>query len=221
MQRHLANTYAKGRERIINGRSEERWYGNDTSLASALDAERVQRRRRLNVIDQQRWYLSSSRQQVIHEAGVDDLSLFIIYQSFKECSPNTLRHSPMHLSLNHHGIDDTPAVMHGSIFHKSDIARNGINLDYCAVNATGKTSVRRAIEAARLQAGAASFIRQRWTRPRPGQLHRHQFARILSVGIAEGIGGDSHLPQRQCAVRRISHEDFTIGQLNIFWSGLK
>src|SRR5947209_17120348 len=124
------------------------------------------------MIDEQRRHLSGRREQVIHEAGVDDLSLFIVNQALEKGSADALGHASMDLSLDHDWIDDAPAVMHGGVLHEGNITGGGVNLDNRAMNATGETAMRRAVEGARLQAGTATFLRQRRTRTRPGQLHR-------------------------------------------------
>src|SRR5438067_12180921 len=100
------------------------------------------------MIDRDRRYLSCSREQVVHETGVDELSLFIIHQPLKKGAANALRHPTMHLALNDCGVDDPSAVVHCRIFDKCYIPCSGIDFDNCAVNAAREAAMRRTEKAA-------------------------------------------------------------------------
>src|SRR6266568_2581749 len=136
------------------------------------------------MIDRYRRYLSCSREQIVHETGVDELSLFIIYQPLIKGAANALRYTAMHLALNNSRVDDPPAVVHCRIFDKCYIPCSGIDFDNCAVNATREAAMRRTVKAACLQSWAASLFRQGWPRTRSRQFHRHQLTRVLAIGIA-------------------------------------
>ena len=77
MQGHLTDTQAKGRKSVINSRGEERWHRNNPSLTSSLYTQWIQRRWRLDMVNSDGWNLGCRRDQVIHEAGINKLSLFI------------------------------------------------------------------------------------------------------------------------------------------------
>src|SRR6266487_531109 len=117
------------------------------------------------MIHHNRWNLGRRRNQIIHEAGVRKLSLFVVYEAFKKSSTYTLRYTSMHLPLDNYGIYDTPTIMHSRIFDELDHARFRVNLDDCPMHATGKTSMRGTIKFACLQTRCASLWRQSrsWT----------------------------------------------------------
>src|SRR5271157_292535 len=108
------------------------------------------------MVHRNRWNLGCCRNQIIHEASIGKLSIFIVYEPFKKSSTYALRHTTMYLPLDNHGINHTSTVMHSRIFDERDHARFWVNLDDGPVNATGKTSVWGTIKLACLQTRCAS-----------------------------------------------------------------
>src|SRR5215469_15299815 len=135
-----------------------------------------------------RWNFRRCREQIIHEAGVNELRLFVIHQSFKKCSSETVRHATVHLPLDNRCINHTPTIMHSRILEERDHACFWIDLDDSSMNTAGKTSMWRAIKLGGLQTRCATLWRQGWPRTRASQLHQHQFTGIFTIGIAQRVG---------------------------------
>src|SRR5579884_2606975 len=187
MQRHFEYANAERSECIIQCRSKQGWNRYNAGFTRAFDTQWIQWRGRFDMIHNQRRYLCCGRDQVVHEACIGKLSLFIIHQPFKKSSADALCHASMHLPFDHYRIDYTPAIMHSDIFQEFHITCGWINLDNGTVNTTGKATVWRAIEAGGLKARAATFCRKRWARARPRQFHRHQLTSVFPITVAQGI----------------------------------
>src|SRR5579875_3597180 len=93
------------------------------------------------MIDGDSRYLSRCGEQVVHKAGVDDLALFVVDQALEEGSAYALRYTTMHLALDHHVIDNAPAVMHCCVLDERDHACLRVNLDNCPMHAAGKAGM--------------------------------------------------------------------------------
>src|SRR5579884_3035628 len=139
------------------------------------------------MLHKQRRYLCCCWEQIIHEAGICKLSLFIIHQTFKKSSADALCHAAMHLSFNHHRIDYAPAIMHSDIFQEFHIACSWINLDNGTMNAAGKAAVWWAVEAGSFKTWATAFCRNRRARARPRQFQRHQLTAVFPIAVAQWI----------------------------------
>src|SRR5579885_957290 len=147
--------------------------------------------------DDDRGNLRRRRQEIVHEAGVDDLTLFVVDQSLVECASNTLRDAAMHLPLNHHRIDNAPTVMYRRVLEERDHAGLRVNLDNGPMHAAGEAGMWRAVKLGGLKSWPTSFLGQSRARTRTSQLHRHQFAGIFAIGVAQRVGGDRHLTERE------------------------
>src|SRR6266516_1497816 len=132
--------------------------------------------------------LRCCREQIIHEAGVNELRLFVIHQSFKKGSSDTLCYATMHLPLNNRGINHTPTIMYCRILAERNHTCFWIDLDDCSMNAAGKTSMWGTIKLGGLQTRCATLWRQGRPRTWACQFHQHQFTRILTIGIAHWVG---------------------------------
>src|ERR1700726_1523520 len=87
------------------------------------------------------WNLCRRWQEIIHEAGIDKLSLFIINKPLKKGSANTLCHAAVYLPLDNNRIDYLATIMHRHIFYKRYHASFWIDFDDGPMNTTGKTCV--------------------------------------------------------------------------------
>src|SRR5581483_430329 len=116
VQRHFADAQTEWRKCIVDGGSEEGWHRNNASLACSFDAQWIERRRRLYVVNCDGRDLRCGRNKIIHKGGAQGLALLIINQPFKEGAADALSDASAYLSLNHHRIDQPPAVMDGCVF---------------------------------------------------------------------------------------------------------
>src|SRR2546421_2466677 len=115
--------------------------------------------------DSYSWHFCRCWQQVVHKAGIDDLSIFIIDYPLKEGTAYALSHTAMHLSLDNHGIDHSPTIVDCHVFYERDHSCDGIDFDNGSVHATGKARVRGAVKLGCLQTWSAAFRWQGGTWP--------------------------------------------------------
>src|SRR5579885_281517 len=147
-------------KRVIDGRSEEGWHRNNTSLACSLDAQRVKRRRCLHMVNRDSRDLGCGWNKIVHKGCAQRLTFLVVDEPFEKRATDALSHATANLSLDHHRIDQPPTVMHGSIFDERNLSCARINFDDRSVDATGKAGVRRTVKAVSLQSRAAAFLRK-------------------------------------------------------------
>src|SRR5712692_5121277 len=135
---------------VVNGRGKESSYRNNTGLSRSFHAKRAKRRGSLDVLYLDSWYLRRRWQQVIHKAGIDQLSIFIVHQPLIESSTDALRHPSMHLPFHDHRINYSATIVNRGVLQERDHACGRINLDNGSMHSTGKTCVERAVELGRL-----------------------------------------------------------------------
>src|SRR5258708_21594782 len=92
------------------------------------------------------WNLCRRWQEIIHETGIDKLSLFIINKPLKKGSADALCHASMHLPFDDDRINHLAAVMHRRIFYERYHASFWIDFDDGSMNAAGKTGMRWAVK---------------------------------------------------------------------------
>src|SRR5262249_14153039 len=95
----------------LDRRGDDRGDREHAGFADALGAERVQVRRRLEMIDLDRRDLVASRQRVVHEAGRERLPGRVVANLLEQRAAQAERHRAVDLALDDCGIDETSAVV--------------------------------------------------------------------------------------------------------------
>src|SRR5882762_3688126 len=84
-------------ERILDRLREQRTDRYGARLAGALDAERIEWRRRHGVAELHAGHVERGRQQIVGERGVEQLSVVIEFELLVECIADSLRDTAMDL----------------------------------------------------------------------------------------------------------------------------
>src|ERR1700730_14531985 len=87
-----------------------------TALADALDAEWVERGRRMLVDEMHARDLARSRHDVVRQRAGEELTFGIIIESLHQCAADALRGAADDLPLDQHRIDDDAAIVRDDIF---------------------------------------------------------------------------------------------------------
>src|SRR2546425_1147315 len=111
----LVHVFAKS---VIPGSDQVR-----ARLPRPLHPERVQRRRRFDVIDLDRRDLGRVRDQELHEGRVPELAVLVVGEPFVERATDTLRDAALDLALQHQRVDDASAVVHDDVLENLETER--------------------------------------------------------------------------------------------------
>src|SRR5207248_2819852 len=99
-------------ERVLKRTDYRRSRADAAGLADALEAERVQRRKRLDVVDLDSRDLGRIRHQEVHETAVQELALLVVVHPLVEGAADALGDAAVNLPLDDRGIDHPSAVVH-------------------------------------------------------------------------------------------------------------
>ena len=149
-------------DRIGDGRRR----GHGATFAEPLDAERVQRRRRMQVRDGNGRYLSRRGHAIVHQRLRDEVRLFVIAQLLVQRTANALRHATDDLTVHNERIDEWPRIADYGVLEHAHGERVAIDLHHREVDTTGKRRLGRQEVVRRLQSRLHTYRQS--GRPRSG-----------------------------------------------------
>src|SRR6266478_3630251 len=149
---------AEARQGIHHGIDDGRRGSDRPRLSSALDAERVDRRRRLRAPGLVHRQHVGPGQRVVHQAAGHQLSrLFVVDGPFPEGLRNALGDASVDHPVHDHGVDDVADVVHGDVAKDLHVAGVAIDLHDAGVSPERETEVRRIVKARLLEPGLETF----------------------------------------------------------------
>src|SRR5580704_8227793 len=103
--------------------------GNGAALADPLDAERVERRRRVLVNDPHCRNVAGGRERVIHQRAGEQLPVRIIGDPFEQDAAEPLGGASHDLALDQHRVDDNAAIMRDGVILDAHAPGLGVDID--------------------------------------------------------------------------------------------
>ena len=138
----------------------------------ALDAERVERRRRLLVGNLDRRHLGRDGQQIFAVIVVQRLSALVVHQPFEQCIADPVDHAAHDLPVHHHRVDHLSAIVRDRVAQHPHLAGADIDLDLCNVGTgCGRHAVRGPV-------GSRLKPRRESLRQRPARHRRELFGEL-------------------------------------------
>src|SRR5260370_1037290 len=147
---------------------ESRAAGDHAGLARALDAERVQRRRSLDVVDLDGWDLGRIRHEELHEGRVAELTFVVVSEALVESATNALSDAALDLAFHHQWVDQSTAVVDDHVLEDLEPVGLGVYPHIRRVAARRPRPPDRAEVPTRLQTSLLARA-QRRSPPRPGR----------------------------------------------------
>ena len=120
---------AERRKRVLDRRDDRRRHRHHAGFADALDAERVERRRRFVVEDLDARHARRRHQQIFGERRGDRLAVVVEAHPFEERVADAVHDAADDLALDHHRIDRAAAIMREDEALDRDPAGLDIDLD--------------------------------------------------------------------------------------------
>ncbi len=215
-QRHLREAHAERRQRILDGGDDRRRRRNGAAFARALDAERIERVRRLHVLDPAARHVRSGGQEIILEARRQRLRARVVFHELEQCIADAVRDPALHLAVHDQRVDHVAAVVRHHVVDERDAAGEGIDLHLDHVGAVAIRRLRRREIGRVLEAGRLSRReRESWHALRGArqlaERHRRPVAAagggaaVLDVDVAfshaQHAGGERDGLRAHCAAR--------------------
>src|SRR3990170_5038866 len=152
-QRHARDADAAVPERVLDGVADGRGGGDDAALAHALDAQLVDRRGEVEVVDLERRHHARARHRVVHEGAGQELAGVVIDQLLAQCRADALSQPAVDLPLHDHRVDGPAAVVRRDVLEEAERARLDVHLERDGVDAEGPGDGAWVVEGAGVEPG--------------------------------------------------------------------
>ena len=129
-ERGAGHAHPEGRERILHRVGDGGGRRDRPALPDTLQAERIPRRRVLEVHGLDRRQLHRGRHQVIHEGSGQELCLLVVDHLLQEPAADALRDAAVDLALHDHRVDEGPAVVGHQVAEELHRAGAGVHVHH-------------------------------------------------------------------------------------------
>ncbi len=172
---------------VLDRRGEHRGRRDHARLAGALDAERVERRGRLEVVDVDRGgHLGDVGHEEVHERGVEQLARLVVDHPLVERPAHALGDAAVDLALDDHRVDQVAAVVDDGVLEDRDLGGVGVGLDDHRVHAVGEGRALGRVEVLALQPRLVVLGHRRLAGVADGELGG-RLGRLVE-GVAQRVG---------------------------------
>ena len=135
------------RERVHNRIDDRGRRCNCASLARALDAQRIGRRRRNSPRSLEGWQACRLRHRIVEHAAGYELPVLVVHALFPERLSDALCDAAMNHAFHNHRVDYIAHIVNCNVPQYGGVAGIGVNLDYADVCAERPSEVLRVVDA--------------------------------------------------------------------------
>src|SRR5438105_11945568 len=142
IERHAAHSRPERAQRILDSVGNRGRNGQGAGLASAFDAERIDRARRGLMKDLDARHLARRRQGIVQETGCEWLAVLVEHGLLVERVAQAVGYSADDLTFDNQRIDDVPAIVSDDVAHDPHLPAIGIHVENAHVAASAVASLR-------------------------------------------------------------------------------